>query len=246
MLREAWCRRACHICVCGRGSGEGAILASERGLTWREAKARLDAGDEVQLIALAALRLLTWHWLQPVAYALLLYSWSDDAYFGQSWNLQAVLAAAVLLREGMYFSCSLLALMRCPSFLLIDIAATWRSGARGEAFACVMMPEKFLGWYLQGARPSPNSIRRFNSYCGVILLLDGCSFLALWAGISGWTTRPPVPLIVCYSVTAASFLTIPLWATSILLARAAGILPGEGRRHDNDSLDVPLGQIPPD
>ncbi len=22
ILREAWCRRACHICVCGRGSGE--------------------------------------------------------------------------------------------------------------------------------------------------------------------------------------------------------------------------------
>ena len=28
-------------------------------------------------------------------------------------------------------------------------------------------------------------IRRFNSYCTLVLLLDGCSVLALWAGISG-------------------------------------------------------------
>eukprot|EP00913_Durusdinium_trenchii_P009673 g9090.t1 len=71
--------------------------------------------------------------MQPITYALLLYSWSDDAYFGKTWNLQAVLAAAVLLREVLYFICTLFALVQCPAFLLIDLAATWRSGARGEA-----------------------------------------------------------------------------------------------------------------
>ncbi|CAJ1339987.1 unnamed protein product [Effrenium voratum] len=77
---EAWLRRSCHLCVCGRGGGEGAVLASERGLTWREARLRLDAADELQLLSLAGMRLLGWHWLQPVAYASLLYSWSN-AYF---------------------------------------------------------------------------------------------------------------------------------------------------------------------
>eukprot|EP00913_Durusdinium_trenchii_P002862 g2650.t1 len=61
-----------------------------------------------------------------------------------------------------------------------------------------MMPEKFLGWYMQGSVPSPLAVRRFNSYCAVVLLLDGCSVLALWAGLSGWTSRPPVPLLVFY------------------------------------------------
>ena len=62
------------------------------------------------------------------------------------------------------------------------------------------------GWYMRGAAPTATAIRRlkgfiheqsqetkdladfarrFNSYCGTILLLDGCSFVALWAGISG-------------------------------------------------------------
>ncbi|CAK9034128.1 unnamed protein product [Durusdinium trenchii] len=130
---EAWLRRTCHLCICGRLAREGAVLASERGLTWREAKVRLDSSDDLQILALATLRLLAWHWMQPITYALLLYSWSDDAYFGKTWNLQAVLAAAVLLREVLYFICTLFALVQCPAFLLIDLAATWRSGARGEA-----------------------------------------------------------------------------------------------------------------
>ncbi|CAK9034129.1 unnamed protein product [Durusdinium trenchii] len=240
---EAWLRRTCHLCICGRLAREGAVLASERGLTWREAKVRLDSSDDLQILALATLRLLAWHWMQPITYALLLYSWSDDAYFGKTWNLQAVLAAAVLLREVLYFICTLFALVQCPAFLLIDLAATWRSGARGEAFACVMMPEKFLGWYMQGSVPSPLAVRRFNSYCAVVLLLDGCSVLALWAGLSGWTSRPPVPLLVCYSVTTLSFIAIPCWATSILLARATGVLPPVGHRNDSDSLDIPLGSV---
>lgn len=48
---------------------------------------------------------------------------------------------------------------------------------------------KWPQWHLNSftwiLNDSEHHERRFNSYCGVILLLDGCSFLALWAGISG-------------------------------------------------------------
>ncbi|CAE7237392.1 Slc4a1, partial [Symbiodinium necroappetens] len=111
---------------------EAAVLASERGLSWREAKARLDATDDFQLNVLAALRLVFWHWMQPAAYVLLLYGWSDDPYFRSRSDFQVVMAIAVLVREVLYFGCTVLALVRCPAFLLVDVIATWRSGARGE------------------------------------------------------------------------------------------------------------------
>ncbi|CAE7946888.1 Slc4a10 [Symbiodinium sp. KB8] len=129
---EGFLRRACHACVCGRGVAEAAVLASERGLSWREAKARLDATDDFQLNVLAALRLVFWHWMQPAAYVLLLYGWSDDPYFRSRSDFQVVMAIAVLVREVLYFGCTVLALVRCPAFLLVDVIATWRSGARGE------------------------------------------------------------------------------------------------------------------
>ncbi|CAE7213838.1 SLC4A10, partial [Symbiodinium pilosum] len=208
------------------------------------AKARLDATNDCQLNLLAAFRLVFWHWMQPSAYALLLYAWSDDPYFRSSGSsFQIVMALAVLIREVMYFLCTSLALVQCPAFLLVDVPATWRSGARGEAFASVMMPEKFLGWYLQGAVPSQATSRRFNSYCGTVLVLDGCSFLALWAGLAGWTARPPLPIMVCYTITALSLLAIPSWAFAIIVARAAGFLPDSGAgRRSSDALDVPLGR----
>ncbi|CAJ1339988.1 unnamed protein product [Effrenium voratum] len=130
--------------------------------------------------------------------------------------------------QVLYFGCTLLALVHCPAFLLWDIAATWRSGARGEAFASVMMPEKFLGWYMQGSSPTQSAIRRFNMYCSLVLLLDICGLFALWAGLAGWTATPPVPLLICYSVTALSLLAVPLWAAVILAARAAGLTSLEG------------------
>lgn len=243
---EGFLRRACHACVCGRGVAEAAVLASERGLSWREAKARLDATDDFQLNVLAALRLVFWHWMQPAAYVLLLYGWSDDPYFRSRSDFQVVMAIAVLVREVLYFGCTVLALVRCPAFLLVDVIATWRSGARGEAFASVMMPEKFLGWYLQGAVPSQAASRRFNSYCCAVLLLDGCSFLALWACFAGWTARPPVPIMVCYGITTLSLVAIPSWAFAIIAARAIGILPENGAqgRRSTDALDVPLGRLP--
>ena len=58
---------------------------------------------------------------------------------------QVLLASCVLLREVLYFLCTATALLRCPGFLLIDLKASWQRGLRGEAFAAVMMPEKFLG-----------------------------------------------------------------------------------------------------
>ncbi|CAE8587984.1 unnamed protein product [Polarella glacialis] len=251
---EAWLRKSCHLCICGRGHGSAAVLASERSLTWLEAKARLDATEDLPLLALAGLRLVFWHWLQPVAFALLLYSWSDDVYFGSdssspggSGRLQAVLACAVLVREILYFVCSVLAAAKRPAFLLIDVAATWRSGAKGEAIASVLMPEKFLGWYLLGAAPSAGASRRFNLYCMSVLILDGCSLLALWAGLAGWTAQPPLPLAICYSVTTVSLLAMPCWAFILLALGWAGIHPdfGFGRRVHGLSgqaapLDIPL------
>lgn len=226
---EACLRKNCRLCICGRGPGAGAVLTKDRGISWSEACAKLDTAEaSASLVAQAAVRLLLWHWLQPVMYGVILYSWSDKLteQTDQS-DLQLVLAVAVALREFMYFLCSCCALWHCPAYLLVDVAASWPL-APGEVIVSVLMPEKFVAWFMLGSPPSASGIRRFNLYALCILLLDGCSLLALYAGFSHWAPLPPLPLVVCYCITTVSLLSMPCWALVLLIFGRFGysISPG--------------------
>lgn len=231
---ERWLRKSCGVCICGRGPHSGAVLATERGLTWREVQTRLDAtGSNAQLMALAALRLLGWHLLQPVSFALIFFSWSDKIN-----GLQIGLGAAVLTRELLYLLCALVATATRPAFLMVDPLATWFSGAQTEVIMYTLMPEKFLGWYLAGTDETRK--RRFNSYCTAIILFDVCGLLALYFSFSGKSPLP-APLIACYLVSAVSFFTLPCLAVLVLLAEMTGLLPNGGVRGTAGApLDVPL------
>lgn len=214
---EKFCRTHCYVCICGRDSDASAVLAGERGLSWRVARTRLSGVHDGPLIAVAALRLVLWHLMQPVCFFLILYSWSDKI----TSQLQQLLAVAVLLREILYLTCTLVALITSPAFLLIDIAGTWRTGAFGEVIVYVLMPEKFLGWYISGAEPAFR--RRFNAYFTLVLMLDVCGLLALYLGAAG-VAELPVPLAACYCVTTVSLLALPCWAFGLLLLRHLGAL----------------------
>lgn len=229
---EKWLNSTFLICRWDRGPGASPILASERGITWREARARLDARYNTPLIALCAARLVLWHWLQPVSFVLIYFSWRDELHS----EIQQLLALAVLLRETLYFLCSLVALLLSPAFLLADIGASWRSGARAEVIAYVLMPEKYLGWYLAESEVARH---RFNIYCAIVILLDLCGLMALWSSFSG-RSELPAPLAGCYVVTTVSLLVPACWAWSIFFFRHVVQQSGQqARQEDSNPLFEP-------
>lgn len=208
---EKWLIHNCQACTFGRSGS--AVLAVERGMAWSEASDRL-GGAQSEIVSLAACRLIFWHWLQPLCFAAIFYSWSKELSF-----LQLCLGCAVLARELLYFGCSLLALGLCPAYLLVDVMATWCSGARGETIAFVLMPEKFLGWYMLGQHPDSRAKKVYNIYFALVLLLDCCGLLALYAGYASWSPWPPLPIAACYGVNAVSALCLPIWATVLIIVQ---------------------------
>merc|ERR1712216_582449 len=125
-----------------------------------------------------------------------------------------------------------------PAFLLTDIAATWRSGARGEVIAYILMPEKYLGWYLSDCQGSQKGLR---VYCAIIVLLDLCSFTALCSSISG-STDLPTPLALCYLVTSASLLILPFAFFFVVILQRASCMPSAGSQTRQEDFN-PLFEI---
>lgn len=222
---EKWVKRTFLICSWDRGPDASAILANERGVTWREARARLDARYNTPLVGLCAARLLLWHWLQPISFFLIYYRWSAELRS----DVQHLFALAVLLRESLYFVCTLVALVLSPVFLLADIGATWRSGAQGEVIAYVFAPEKYLGWYLAETEVARH---RFNIYCAIVFFLDFCGLCALWSSLSG-QSELPAPLAGCYVVTAVSLLVPACWAGAILTLKKVASQGGQQSRQED-------------
>lgn len=219
----------CSLHELGQGPRASAILANERGVTWREARARLDARSNLPLFALCFIRLVLWHWLQPISFCFIYNTWTYD--LGSTF--QQSLAIAGLLREALYFGCTLAALYSRPAFLLTDIGATWHGGARGEVIAYVLMPEKYLGWYLSDCQGSQ---RGFRVYCAIIVLLDLCSFIALCSSIFG-STDLPTPLALCYLVTSVSFLTLPFAFIFVVVLQRASCMPSSGSQTRQEDLN---------
>ena len=67
-------------------------------------------------ITVALLRLVFWHWLQPVMYLWILYSYSKDIT-----RLQLYFGLGVAVREVIYPILTFIALYRNPSFLIVNV-----------------------------------------------------------------------------------------------------------------------------
>ena len=105
--------------------GEGALSVDSKWTDGRDALAL----TQHQAVTSAVAKLVLWHWLQPLAYLIVLCS--NVCYTGFSSHAKlgylAVLAVLIAAREVLYLLSTVAAVVSCPVFLLIDPVTILRS-----------------------------------------------------------------------------------------------------------------------
>jgi hypothetical protein len=188
---------------------------------------------------------LFWHMLQPTLYFLVFF----DAYSTLD-PMQQLLGKGVAIREGMYLASALICTAVNPSFLLINIHASYKDttffGSRSDALTCaysgwmflmmyVLSPERFVAIVMfhlcdtsregegegEGcATTIVSNVKRCYMYVGV--LLDLCGVGALGAGLGA--RNLPSALAVGY--TAAAFSS----PTYLVFRSASSVAEGSPRK----------------
>eukprot|EP01084_Bolivina_argentea_P079457 144129_1 len=178
--------------IIGMGKGELSINNLKGGTTSWE-NARHIAGLNIcAAFTLSFIRLVFWHWMQPLLYWFILYAY---------WNIldptQQVLGVVVAVREALYLFLTILGLCLNRTFLLIDLRASWRED-KTSVLIYIIAPEKFVLLSIH-----------IDDYCydscigGLIFLLsfmDLCGFGAfVWAFV---VKNVYIAMITGYAVTA--------------------------------------------
>eukprot|EP01047_Picozoa_sp_COSAG01_P067441 COSAG01_NODE_9526_length_2419_cov_2.482759_1_plen_404_part_10 len=190
------------------------------------------ANDQTYVSAAVAatLRLVFWHWLQPVLYFAVLYCFWDEVD-----TVQQVFGAAVAVREAGYVFATLLCLYANPAFLLINVIASvneWVDFGGANAgyvflLTYTLAPEKFVfmaalgkgGWAVDGfetvTRLNLREIRAGGCFARalaiVLLALDLSGVGALVAGLAS-TEGLPDALAVGYVATALGSVCVLMLA----------------------------------
>lgn len=176
------------------------------------------------------LRLMFWHWLQPVLYFIVFKCDAD-----QIDPLQFKLGVAVAVREALYFLSTLICVITNPDFLLIDVMASKRdkyfeesnSSFRhdlngklttgwGFVVMYVLSPEKFVAW----ATFDKGGIGRgwlWSIFLFGGTLLDICGIAALVVGLQAANLR--TPLAIGYGATALGGVGFLLLVLQVLIKR---------------------------
>lgn len=193
--------------------------------TWAQARLAR-ALTQRQALGSAAAKLVLWHWSQPFAYLWLLDSFR--CYVAELGPTQQYLSALVAAREVLYLVSTLLALVACPSFLLLDLKTVWNEATRPQRITRLAMyllcPHNYVAMCL--ANRFEGCRQLFFCLAMVQVLADVSSCFALVNlmasniefKISNITSTvassddvpslqvDPVPLEIGYSVTALGFL----------------------------------------
>ena len=148
--------------------------------TWAEALAARGFKSTRQALASAATKFFLWHWSQPVAYLWL--CWVYRCYVAELGPTQTHLAAVVAAREILYLGSTLLAVIACPVFLLLDLRTVWNEAEtplqRFTRLAMyVLCPHNFAALVL--AKRFPRWARVFYCLAAVQVLADLSSCYAL-------------------------------------------------------------------
>jgi hypothetical protein len=85
----------------------------------------------------AVLRLLLWHWLQPISYCWAFYSYSDDLS-----KLQISFGIVIAVREGLYFLLALYLFVYRPVALIVNVSGRFKDWALLMLY--ILSPEKYL------------------------------------------------------------------------------------------------------
>lgn len=173
-------------------------------------------------LSVGILRLVFWHWFQPIFYCWALYSYSE-----QIDRLQIVFGLVVAAREILYFLQTLLALYFIPVFLLVNIGSTYICKESMMRFVIqttmyVLAPEKFVSVHLYESMKDviykwENGIDYFHARIQPIfwflwlynLIGDLAALIALIIGLA--RNDLPVPLAINYSLTALAACWSVFW-----------------------------------
>ena len=82
-----------------------------------------------QAVSSAAIKLVLWHWSQPLVYLWMLFPYR--CYIASLGEWQPRFAAVVAVREVLYLGSTVLATWQCPVFLLMDPVTAWKE-AKGR------------------------------------------------------------------------------------------------------------------
>lgn len=203
------------------------------------------------LYAVAFLRLLFFHLLQPIAYIFVLWLYSDVIS-----SLQLIFGCGVAVRECIYLLATIIALYVQPSFLLVNISAGWKTKSiplHARLLFILLyctMPDKFV---LSIALKILFSDR---SDCCVLALFLNLSSL-MWFlmsvmdlfGIAALLVavtvdRVFIPLVIGYCMTALSgVLIFPLGLWNLYLYDFLGCIFGcifGSVKKDSKGINEPL------
>ena len=173
-----------------------------RNVSWESTLAksgRSQCGGAIE----ALMRLLFWHLLQAAIYLTALSIYWDDLGF---W--QRLFGALVGVREVMYMAGSLALVVFQPSFLLVDVVASFsEKGGPAAVIVYVLAPEKMV---FAALAASPKIASDNLGLIGVLgpFIFDVCAVGALVAALHSGVTPPA--LMVGYSMTALAGLSLPL------------------------------------
>ena len=113
------------------------------------------------------------------------------------------LAGIVAVREAIYLGATVIALFANPSYLLVDMGATWADGHEGwvGVLLYVLSPEKYV---LMAAFKAPGAWASL-----ALMLFDLAGAAAFVTAILPEEPFPP-PLLVGYAVAALAMVTMPV------------------------------------
>lgn len=145
-------------------------------------------------VLVSFLRLVFWHWMQPMIYGyVVLIHWTllDSG--------QQLLALFVGVREALYYTMSVAAVITNPSFLLVDTKFSKSYVASLLIYA--VAPDKFIAAAILPRDSEGNLSYASMLFVFVLLpLFDICAVVAfVWAIVVGITIAP---LMIGYGVTA--------------------------------------------
>lgn len=182
------------LLVQGSANGDSGVdvgAIEGHSLTFDEAAARLKM-NRCMARTTSALRLVFFHWSQPIAYCVALW-W----YYASLPKLQLYLGLIVGVREILYLLLTFACLFRNPAFLLVDSTATYRSSP-WNLVLYVVAPEKYV-FFCLGA----SSI----IFLALLVLFDLVGVVALCAAVLSQVM--PIPLMIGYGITTlGGFLII--------------------------------------
>jgi len=175
----------------------------QRSMNWEQTLSKSRRGS-LHGRAEAIARLVFWHWSQPIFYIAAL-----TVYWPELGNYQQAFGAVVALREVLYLLATIVLSVLQPSYLLVDVMASWREHyGLPNVLQYVLAPEKIVFRWVAHS-PSVYLTCWYNVmilclYRGTILT-DLCAVAALFTAIHSGAR--PAALMVGYTITAISGLS---------------------------------------